>query len=202
MNTLRADWSQDMLATIRCRIFWNAVCYPKKYKDLIILTHSIKQSPSWEASQKVTLNLLNPKVHYYIHNYQPTIPILSQISPTHALPSNFVKKKKQQNFDIKIVKFSVVLYGCETWSLIFKRNIVWGCSRIGCWGNYLGLKGTGWDRGSAVVKVLCYKLEGRRFDPSWCHWNFSLTWNPSDRTMVLGSTQPLTEMSTRSIFCG
>jgi hypothetical protein len=28
---------------------------------------------------------------------------------------------------------------------------------------------------SAVVKVLCYKLEGRRFDPSWCHWNFSLT---------------------------
>ena len=31
------------------------------------------------------------------------------------------------------------------------------------------------DRGSTVVKVLCYKLEGRWFDPSWCHWNFSLT---------------------------
>jgi len=27
----------------------------------------------------------------------------------------------------------------------------------------------------AVVKVLRYKLEGRWFDPSWCHWNFSLT---------------------------
>jgi len=26
-----------------------------------------------------------------------------------------------------------------------------------------------------VVKVLCYKSEGRWFDPSWCHWNFSLT---------------------------
>ena len=26
-----------------------------------------------------------------------------------------------------------------------------------------------------VVKVLCYKLEGRWFDPRWCHWNFSLT---------------------------
>ena len=26
--------------------------------------------------------------------------------------------------------------------------------------------------------------------------------NPSDRTMALGSTQPLTEMSTRSISCG
>ena len=55
------------------------------------------------------------------------------------------------------------------------------------------------DRGSTVVKVLCYKSEDRWFDPSWCHWNFSLIQNPSDRTMGLGSTQPLTEMSTRSI---
>ena len=31
------------------------------------------------------------------------------------------------------------------------------------------------DRGSTVVKVLCYKSEGRWFNPSWCHWNFSLT---------------------------
>jgi len=30
------------------------------------------------------------------------------------------------------------------------------------------------DRGSTEVKVLCYKSEGRWFDPSWCHWNFSL----------------------------
>ena len=30
------------------------------------------------------------------------------------------------------------------------------------------------DRGSTVVKVLCYKSEGCWFDPSWCHWNFSL----------------------------
>jgi hypothetical protein len=53
-------------------------------------------------------------------------------------------------------------------------------------------------RGDTVVKVLCYKSEGRWFDPSWCHWNFSFTQNPSDRTVALGSTQPLTEMSTRS----
>ena len=25
-----------------------------------------------------------------------------------------------------------------------------------------------WDRGGTVVKVLCYKSEGRWFDPSWC----------------------------------
>jgi len=60
----------------------------------------------------------------------------------------------------------------------------------------------GGDRGSTVVKVLCYKSEGRWLDPRWCHWNFSLTYNPSDRTMALGSTQPLTEMSTRSISWG
>jgi len=39
-----------------------------------------------------------------------------------------------------------------------------------------------------------------RFDPSWCHWNFSLTSNPM--SMSLGSTQPLTEMSTRNISWG
>ena len=31
------------------------------------------------------------------------------------------------------------------------------------------------DRSGAVFKVLYHKLEGRWFDPSWCHWNFSLT---------------------------
>ena len=30
-------------------------------------------------------------------------------------------------------------------------------------------------RGGTVVKVLCYKSEGRCFDSRWCHWNFSLT---------------------------
>jgi hypothetical protein len=31
------------------------------------------------------------------------------------------------------------------------------------------------DRGDTVVKVLCYKSEGRWFDSRWCHWNSSLT---------------------------
>jgi hypothetical protein len=29
--------------------------------------------------------------------------------------------------------------------------------------------------GGTVVKVLCYKSEGRWFDFRWCHWHFSLT---------------------------
>ena len=53
------------------------------------------------------------------------------------------------------------------------------------------------DRGSTVVNVLCYKSEGRWFDPSWCHWIFH-----SDLSMALGSIQPLTEMSTGSISWG
>ena len=31
------------------------------------------------------------------------------------------------------------------------------------------------DHGGTVVKVLCYKSEGRWFDPNWYNWNFSLT---------------------------
>jgi hypothetical protein len=42
-----------------------------------------------------------------------------------------------------------------------------------------------------LVDALRYKPEGRGFDSRWCHWN------PSGRTVALGSTQPLTEMSTR-----
>jgi hypothetical protein len=36
---------------------------------------------------------------------------------------------------------------------------------------------------------------GRSWVPFRSHWNF----NPSSRTMALGSTQPLTEMSTRKL---
>ena len=31
------------------------------------------------------------------------------------------------------------------------------------------------DRGSTVVKALCYKSVVRWFDSRWCHWNFSFT---------------------------
>jgi len=47
-----------------------------------------------------------------------------------------------------------------------------------------------------LVEALRYKSEGRGFDSRWCHWNFSLT---SGRTVALGLTQSLTEMSARNI---
>ena len=33
------------------------------------------------------------------------------------------------------------------------------------------------DRGGTVVKTLCYKSEGRWFDPRCCLWNFSLKYS-------------------------
>jgi hypothetical protein len=49
-------------------------------------------------------------------------------------------------------------------------------------------------RGGVVVKVLRYKPAGRGFD---CVIVIFQWHNPSGRTMALGLTQPLTEMSTR-----
>jgi hypothetical protein len=49
-----------------------------------------------------------------------------------------------------------------------------------------------------LVSALRYKPEGRGFySRGTFHWH-----NPSGRTMTLGSTQPLTEMSTRNISWG
>jgi hypothetical protein len=47
-------------------------------------------------------------------------------------------------------------------------------------------------------EALRYKPQGRGFDSQWDHWIFNLP-NLSSRTMVLGSTQPLTEMSMRNV---
>ena len=66
-----------------------------------------------------------------------------------------------------------------------------------------GFFGQWGDRVSTLVKALCYKSEGRWFDPRWCHWQFFIDIKiPSDHTMALGSTLPLTEMITRSISWG
>jgi hypothetical protein len=49
-----------------------------------------------------------------------------------------------------------------------------------------------------VVEALCYKPEGRGIASRW--GGFLSNWpNSSGRIMALGSTQPLTEMSTRNL---
>jgi hypothetical protein len=46
-------------------------------------------------------------------------------------------------------------------------------------------------------EALWYKQEDRGFDSPWGQWIFSFP-NPSSRSMVLGSTQSLTEKSIRN----
>jgi hypothetical protein len=55
--------------------------------------------------------------------------------------------------------------------------------------------------GGVMVKALRYYSDGPGIDSRWCHWIFQW-YIPSDRSMVLGSTQSLVKMNTRNISWG
>jgi hypothetical protein len=52
-------------------------------------TNSIKQSPSWKASQEIPRTLRNTQFHYPFRNCPPPLSILSQFNPFDALITSF-----------------------------------------------------------------------------------------------------------------
>jgi hypothetical protein len=62
----------------------------------MVLTSSMEQSPSWEATdcsagKEIPTILLNPKVHYLVHQRPPLVHILSQINPAYFLPFYYLR---------------------------------------------------------------------------------------------------------------
>jgi len=95
-------------------------CWEKNlltYSVTYLLTYSMQQSPSWEANRfsarKESPRILwNLKVQYWIHEWPPLVPILSQLDPVHTPTSNFLK------IHLNIILLSVP--GSPKWSLSLK----------------------------------------------------------------------------------
>jgi len=63
---------------------------------IFLLTHSMVQSPSWEANwfaanQEIPLISRNPKIHYRTHKRPPPVSILGQPNPVHIPTSHLLE---------------------------------------------------------------------------------------------------------------
>ena len=71
-------------------------CCTEHYRLLLILTHSMMQSPSWAAnwfaaSQEIPRISRKPKVHYRTHKRPPPVSTLGQPNPVHIPTSHLLE---------------------------------------------------------------------------------------------------------------
>ena len=87
----------------------------------------------------------------YSFNHEINLTPISYFTPrsnTVLLHYKFFFSYAIQNLKIKIYRtiiLPVVLYGCETWSLTLREERRLRVFGIGCWGEYLDLRGTRWQ---------------------------------------------------------
>jgi len=174
------------------------------------MADSMEYNPSWEASsfspsKQHILILCKLNIRYRICKSSPPIPLLSQTAPVHALAFYFVKIHFNIFFPCRVDRSSPHVY--RTWPCMTLYDPVLSPIRATCPVCLIVLE--------LIARIL--HIGDMRWRSCLRHCATSrkvagsipygvigiLYWhNPSGRTMTLGFTQPLTEMSTRNISWG
>ena len=152
------------------------------------------------ASQEIPRISRNPKVHYRTHNRPPPVYILGQPNPVHIPTSHLLEihpniihpsmpRSPQWSPSLRtVIKYSVkypIVFSYVNFQYkVFCSNFVAihvTPPSIHCSDNpysfdmlwlYIAFSNSSLFSPLLPAHCLCYKSEGRKFDPSWCHWNF------------------------------
>jgi len=95
LTFLELSWLFESRQTSKILSRLSNKIHPTIYTKYLI-THSMVQSPSWEAnwfaaSQEILRISRNPKVHYRTHKVPPPVSILGQPNPVHIPTSHLLE---------------------------------------------------------------------------------------------------------------
>ena len=139
---------------------------------MLFVEHNVKTAKYDVSRSTPTFSMISVRSSVYLH--------AQSINVSNEIVFHWVK------YDYSALYIYIYIYLCV-------------CVCVCVW-TLMGTRWCSWFVGHAVAQLVeaqSYKSEGHVFDSRWWHWR-----NPSGHTMALGSTQPLTEMSTRNIFWG